>query len=140
MLRVVLDANVFVSALLSPSSKPAEIIEMIQRGEILLVVSPQIIAEIESVLFYPRIRKRIPFRPVEIRDFVRHLESISFVTSGELEVDFIVADPDDNIYLACAYEGTADFIVSGDRHLLDVKSFQGIPIVNPALFLKWTGN
>jgi predicted nucleic acid-binding protein len=45
-------------------------------------------------------------------------------------------DPSDNIYLACAVEGNAGFIISGGHHLTDLKTFRGIPIVNPAAFLK----
>jgi len=58
------------------------------------------------------------------------------MTPGILNVSAIVDDPSDNIYLACAVEGHANFIVSGDHHLTDLKTYLGIPIVNPANFLK----
>jgi hypothetical protein len=51
-------------------------------------------------------------------------------------VKAILEDPSDDIYLECALEGRADFIVSGDRHLLDLGTFRGISIVNPTAFLK----
>ncbi len=57
------------------------------------------------------------------------------MTPGLLSVSAILDDPSDNIYLACAVEGAADFIVSGDHHLTDLKIFRRIPIVNPAIFL-----
>lgn len=56
------------------------------------------------------------------------------ITPGELEVNEIENDPDDNIYLACAAEGAADYIVSGDSHLQDLITYQGIPIVTPRRF------
>ena len=60
------------------------------------------------------------------------------MTPGQLDIDAIPDDPSDNMILACAVEGWADFIISGDHHLTDLKIFQGITIVNPATFLKIT--
>lgn len=50
-------------------------------------------------------------------------------------MDVIKEDPSDNKYLACAHEGEADYIVSGDHHLLDIKAFKGIEIIRPKVFL-----
>lgn len=58
------------------------------------------------------------------------------MTPGNVNLQAVPADPDDNLILACAVEGEAEFIVSGDRHLRDLRSFQGIRIVNPTTFLK----
>lgn len=54
---------------------------------------------------------------------------------GNAQIDVIQADPTDYKYLACALEGEADYIVSGDRHLLDVGQYQGIKIMNAKAFL-----
>lgn len=59
----------------------------------------------------------------------------AWIVEGEEIVDVIKDDPADNKYLACAYEGEADYIVSGDHHLLDLGSYQGIDIIKAREFL-----
>ncbi len=56
--------------------------------------------------------------------------------SPTVKLDVIKADPKDNIILECAVAGNADYIVSGDKHLLDLKEFSGIKILKPAEFLR----
>ena len=136
MIRVVLDANQFVSALLKPDSNPAGIISLIRNDTIKLLLSDDIIAEIAAVLLYPKIMKRHGKSAEYIMSFVKKMLSVAIITEGRLEVDVIKDDPSDNKYLACAVEGRADFIVSGDRHLRDLKSFKGIRIVDPATFIE----
>jgi predicted nucleic acid-binding protein len=60
---------------------------------------------------------------------------VAVLTPGELAVEAVADDPADDLVLACAVEGNADFIISGDHHLLDLENYQGIKIVNPARFL-----
>lgn len=136
MIRVVLDANQYVSALLEPHSNPAKIVRLVYEGDLTLLLSPAILDELQHVLTYPGIKKLHRRTPEEIERFFRKLEKIAVTTPGILSVSAIVDDPSDNIYLACAVEGGAGFIVSGDHHLTDLKTFHGIPIVNPVTFLK----
>jgi predicted nucleic acid-binding protein len=69
--------------------------------------------------------------------FPQELSVKAEITPGELVVDVIKNDPSDNIYLVCAVEGkAANFIVSGDAHLKNLHSFQSIPILDPATFLR----
>jgi putative PIN family toxin of toxin-antitoxin system len=136
MIRVVLDANVYVSAVLKPSSNPGQIIDLVRRNAIHLLVSPDIPSEVKAVLLYPRLLKLHHRSPKWIRAYVRELSDLAEMIPGDVEVNAIKDDPSDNIYLACAVEGKADLIVSGDRHLKDLKSFRQIPIVDPAKFLQ----
>jgi uncharacterized protein len=138
MIRIVLDANQYVRALLKPHSNPSKIVRFVYVGDLTLLLSPAILDELQRVLAYPKIRKLHRHTPEEIERFLRKLDKIAVMTPGMLSVSAIVDDPSDNIYLACAVEGSADFIVSGDHHLTDLKTFRGIPIVNPATFLKLT--
>jgi putative PIN family toxin of toxin-antitoxin system len=95
--------------------------------------------EIERVLCYPKVLKFIEKRGVsfkEIDSLIKKIKKVSSMVAGELVVEVIETDPDDNIILACAVEGKTDFIVSGDKHLKDLKEFQGIRIVEPAMFLR----
>lgn len=134
--RVVLDANVFISAVLYPSSNPGHILELVRQNAVQLLVSPDILAEVKAVLSYPHLRKLHHRGPKWIRAFVQELSALAQTTPGELLVDAIKDDPSDNIYLACAVEGDADFVVSGDKHLKNLKTYQGIRILDPATFIQ----
>lgn len=135
MIRIVLDANQFVSALLKPGSNPAQIISLIREGKAKLLMSEEIISEISNVLLYPKILKRHGKSPEYIAGFIKKLRAISVMTHAALKIDVIKDDPSDNKYLECAVEGRADYIISGDKHLKDLNIFRGIRIVTPADFL-----
>lgn len=135
MVRVVLDANQFVSALLKPGSNPDAIMRLVREEKVMLLLSEAICDEILRVLTYPKIRNRLNRSDDYLADFVKKLRAVAVITSGTLPLDPIKADADGTKYLVCAIEGKADFIVSGDHHLKDLKSFQGIRIVDTATFL-----
>jgi len=139
MIRIVIDTNILVSAILTPKGNPAKILKLILQGKLNLIISPAILEETRQVFHYPRLVKlmqknKITFR--EIYDFLDKMTKVAVITPDKLEIDAIPADPADNKILACGLEGEADFIISGDHHLTDLKIFQGIKIVDPATFLK----
>lgn len=135
MIRIVLDANQFVSALLKPGSNSDQIISMLREDKVKLLMSEEIISEINNVLLYPKILKRHGKTPEYIAGFIRKLRAVSVMTNVGLTIDAVKDDPSDNKYLECAIEGGADFIISGDSHLKVLKVFRGIRIVSPADFL-----
>jgi len=137
MIKVVLDANQIVSTVLKAQSKPAEILQLIRTGTIQLLVAEDILAELKRVLNYPKIVKRHKLTPDELSELLAELRQIAYLTPGKLTIDVIKDDPTDNKYLVCAVEGKAEFIISGDHHLKDLNTFQGIQIVDPATFLKY---
>jgi putative PIN family toxin of toxin-antitoxin system len=137
MLRVVLDTNQFVSSVLVRQGLPAQVLDAWRRREFLLITSPLIIAEIRSTLGYPRIRRKYPLTDEDVERLVTLLKRDALVVPGETDATGAVpADPTDEMVLACAVEGQADWIVSGDRHLLDLGEYQGIPIVTAREFLE----
>ncbi|MGD0662766.1 MAG: putative toxin-antitoxin system toxin component, PIN family [Syntrophorhabdales bacterium] len=139
MTRVILDTNLVVSAILSPEGKPARILKMAFDGRLDLAISSALLNEITLVLNYQKIRKLLAKHGIhleEIKDVLQRIVKTAFMTPGKLDVGRIDRDPSDNMILACAVEGRADFIVSGDRHLTDLVSFEGVSIVNPDTFLK----
>lgn len=139
MIRAVFDTNVFISALFNPKRPPAQLLELALLGNIKLIISPQLIEEIDRVLAYPRVIKLLKKRkvaPGEIEKSIAKALKVAVLTPGNLTVKAIADDPADDPVLACALEGQADFIISGDHHLLDLKTYQGIDIVSPAEFLK----
>ena len=136
MIKVVLDTNIFVSAVIKPDSNPGRILELVRNGDIELCVSPEILEELKPTLAYPKLKKFHQHDSKWIAAFIRELSEMARTTPGKIIVEVIKEDPSDNIYLACAIEGQADFIVSGDHHLTGLVEFRGIRIVNPASFLE----
>lgn len=130
MLRVVLDTNVFVSGLLSKTGLPAKILDAWRAGQYLLIASPPIVAEIKRVLQAPRIREKYFITDGDIEQLIILLEKEALIVPGYTDVkDAIPDDPSDEMFLACAVDAAADFIVSGDRHLLEISEYKGISII-----------
>ncbi|MCJ7578071.1 MAG: putative toxin-antitoxin system toxin component, PIN family [candidate division Zixibacteria bacterium] len=136
MLKAVLDTNLFISALLTAKGNPAKILNRWKAGSFDLVISLPILKEIKRVILYPKIRKRLNWTDVEINEFLLGLAQFGFMVSGESKIDVIKDDPTDNKYLACALEGNADYIVTGDQHLLKVGEYRGTKIISPKEFLE----
>ncbi len=136
MLKIVLDTNVLVSALINPHGKPAQILNYVFENKIRLFTSPSIIEELERVLSYPRLMKRHGLEKEELKEFTFDLLSIMSLVEEEETIEVIMEDPSDNKYLSCAFNTKADFIVSGDVHLLNLKEYGGIPIITPAQLLE----
>jgi len=135
-MKVVLDANLFVSAVLTSGGKPAQVLDAWRADRFELVIREDILEEIREVLSRPQIRKRHQWTEEELDRFLDDLRELASTTSGELHIEAIADDPDDNMYLACAIEGDADYIISGDQHLLKLGTFEGIKIITPAQFLE----
>ena len=133
-MRVVLDANVYISALLVGRGCE-EILTLGRTGVIQVLSSPEIIDEVASVL-----RRKFHWSPADIRPFLDEASDLCRMIPFDLaEVEF-PADPADAKILACAVAGKADVIVTGDKkHLLPLKRYRGIPIVSPAEFLEQIG-
>ena len=136
MLKVVVDANIFVSATIKDQSNPAWVLNLVKEKRIGLVLSPDILAEIEAVLSYPRLKKIHQLGTEAIKAHLEKIRSISRVVDPVRRLEVIKEDPSDDIYLECAVEGQADFIISGDRHLKDLEAYEEIRIMDPATFLK----
>jgi hypothetical protein len=133
--RAVLDANVFVSGILSPKGTPARLLRALRDGDFDLVTSQVINEEILSVLERPRIRDRYRLRG-EVFDVAAILFGAAAVLADPKPVRGS-PDPDDDKYLAAAVDGRADYLVTGDKAgLLGIAEFEGIPIVSPREFLR----
>ena len=136
--RIVIDTNVLVSAVLNPHGKPAAILDAVIDGDLSLIFSPAMLEEAKRVFAYPKIQKilkknRISFK--EVNNFIDRLNKTAIIVPGQTIPDVIKDDPADNIVLACALEGKAHYIVSGDQHLIRLETYQTIEIVKPAFFL-----
>jgi uncharacterized protein len=134
-MRVVLDANVFVSALLSPTGAPAQILSCWEEQRFELIVSPTILEELERVLRYTKLQARYHLPEESIQLLLRLLHAQATMVSPTTSLHVVIQDPADNRYLECAIAGNAHFIVSGDRHLVQLGECQGIQILAPAGFM-----
>jgi len=128
--RIVLDTNILISGILF-GGKPRQILESVIQGKINAYLSYDIFTEFRDVLARPKFGLSrevclVIYREVE--------DTFSFV-SPEIKVDLIKEDPDDNVILECALSAGANYIISGDPHLLNLKSFEGIPILSPSKYL-----
>jgi len=135
-MRVVLDANVIVSALINPQGAPAQVFDAWRSERFQLLMSPAILEEMGRVLRYPKIATYHGWSEERLRTWLEDLARLALMTPGRLTLAVIQDDPPDNRYLECAVEGEAAYLVSGDRALLSLGTYQGIQIVSPRGFLE----
>lgn len=133
MVKAVIDTSVFVAALLRPTStsSPRQILNQWGQGRFTLVMAPQLLRELVVKL----VRKGVSQADIDALLF--DIRSIALHIPGAYESSRLdQIDPDDNKFLAAAYEAKADYLVSVDNHLLSLKYYHGTQILTPALFLR----
>jgi uncharacterized protein len=135
-LRAVVDTNLFISGLFGKDTLSATLQDLWVNREFELATSIEILREVSRVLQYPRIRERFHPKDESIRRFFRLIFRKAIITKDLYKIDRITDDPSDHIFLACALEAKADFIVSRDPHLRNLKQFHGIKIVNVKEFVE----
>src|SRR3989344_8450753 len=133
-MKITLDTNVILSSTFwfGDSSK---IMEMVEKGETELILSEDIIEEYKDVLNYEEIQDKIKNKNLEMQRTVEEIITLSKIVEPKNKFDVIKEDSDDNKIIECAVEGKVDYIISQDKHLLDIKEFQGIKIITPKDFL-----
>lgn len=137
MIRAVLDTNVIISGILKEDSVPGQLLKaFLEENKFLLVTSMEILREIALVLRYPKIQKIHGWSEERIETFHLRFLEVSLLTKGEIKVEVIKDDPEDNKFLSCALEGEADYIVTGDIHLKQLKEYKGVKILTPRSFLE----
>lgn len=132
MIRAVLDTNTIISGI-GWSGPPRAILDAAIGGRFVLLISPDLLDEVQRVLTYPRLR-RLP--QSRVQEVLALLPLVAEIIEPEERLATIRQDPADNRVLECATAGEATHIVSGDDHLLGLKSFRGIPVMTPAAFLR----
>jgi len=123
---VVLDTNVLVSGLIM-LGKPRELLSMISRREAALVLSKEILNEFMTVTRRKKLAEYATKEQVE--RFVEGLEKIAEFVEPESHLK-VADDSEDDIVINTAIDGEADFIVSGDHHLLSLREFRGITMLS----------
>jgi putative PIN family toxin of toxin-antitoxin system len=112
------------------------VIAKVDKKEIELVASKEILDEFSKVLGYEEIQNKIRDKNLEMKYAVAKIESLATIVEPKERFTVIKEDPDDNKFLDCAVAGKADFIISQNKHLLKLKEFRGVRIVTPEEFLK----
>ena len=126
-IRAVLDTNVLFSGLISEHSPPCQLVDVWLDGGYRLVTSLYQVEELNHVLAYPR---------AEVDLILAALLSEAEVMAGEFQLPGVTRDPKDDPLVAAAVEGGAGYLVSGDRDLLDLGSYEGVQMVTPREFVE----
>jgi uncharacterized protein len=129
MTRVVADTNIYVSAVMF-GGLPGSLLDLGLLQAFTLVISPPLLDELED-----KLRVKFGVTPKDAAAIRAKLEGIADVVVPDLVIDAVKDDPDDNRVLECAVAGRADYIVSGDRHLLNLQAYGDIPILTARQFL-----
>lgn len=134
-MRVILDTSVIVRGLISPQGPSARIITHWISGAFTLLYTPPMLAELEDVLHRTWLVDKLAHVPNRVPEFLEAVTILGELVDGYANVAGAVRDPFDEMFLVCALVGKADYLVSGDKDLLDLGQYQGISIVSPSLFL-----
>ena len=136
MLKVVIDTSVFVAGTLSQNSESSsfQLLERWKQGSFILVTSPQLLRELVIVL------RRRGIAVTVVEELIEIISLIALKIPGVYEATMLDdIDPDDNMFIAAAYEAKSDFIISLDSDLLNLKYSHGTQIITPAAFLEYLG-
>lgn len=126
---VVPDTNILISWLLNSSSYPRQLVYLWEEKRVQFALSEPILHEFQHVIAYPRIACVHHKTAAQIHQLIADLRNGSQIVPGTYRVQVVQDDPDDDKFLACALEAQADAVVSGDPHLLNLKWYQGIPML-----------
>ena len=133
--KIVIDTNVLISSL-GWEGNPKEIFRRTLAGEFELIISEKQLEELKQVMDYPK----FSFIEDQKSRFLTMLLEIAKVVKTSDKIKIIKEDPDDNIIIESAFENNAQFIISGDAHLLKLKKYSNVKIVTPAKFLELIKN
>jgi len=130
-MNIVLDTNVLVSGVFWKGNESTVLSSCLSK-DISNFISPSIIDEFDRVLHYDKFQ----FNPVEIQHALETILSCSTVILPQVKIDIVKDDPADNKILECAVASNAACVVSGDHHLLQLKSYKHINIVSANQFIE----
>ncbi|MFA6549100.1 MAG: putative toxin-antitoxin system toxin component, PIN family [Candidatus Margulisiibacteriota bacterium] len=127
MYRLVLDTNILISSLWG--GKPRELIDLWLNGTVRVLSTPAIIEEYLAVL------SRFELSLADMQKWARLFTERTERIEEKTIVDIIKSDPADNKFLSCAVSGDANYVVSGDKHLLKLKKYNNIVMIKTSDFL-----
>ncbi|MFZ0589230.1 MAG: putative toxin-antitoxin system toxin component, PIN family [Bryobacteraceae bacterium] len=129
MVRVTVDSNIWISSF-NFRGKPRKLIDLAEEGAFQIQISEPIVVEVLRVL-----KGKFEWHDDILHGAEADMNDASHKVVPQVAVDAVRDDPDDNRILECALESKSDYIVTGDKDLLRLKSFKGIPIIRASEFL-----
>jgi len=139
MNRIVCDTNVIISGFFW-QGPPRRILNRIEAGEDMLFISREILIEAERVLQYNKLKQTLNAAHLVPADSIRWLVAhATLVMPKPLEQVVVVDDPADDMIVACALAAGADSIISGDKHLLNIRAIDAIQIISAAEYIDMIG-
>jgi len=133
-IKVVIDTNVLISAGVSKDGNPAQIFELLLIEAIENYTSEEIILEVIDVFNRPKFTNIIT--GTDKKFIINKYKFLSKNIIPKQKFNIVKDDPKDNKFIDCAVEANAEFLISGDPHLLEIKKFQEIKVVSPKEFLE----
>jgi len=130
--RAVIDTNVLISAIFWTGS-PKRLLNRVRRGEVTFVTSRVLLDELKEILVRPD--KPFKLSEEEADRVVKAMQNVAEVVETQSQVR-VCRDEKDNKVLECAVDGRAEWIITGDAHLLELQSFKNVRIVTVAEFLR----
>lgn len=128
-MRIVIDTNIWISGLLW-KGEAWRLLNLAEQGKVELCIAYTMLLELEEVLSYERLQPRLTIlrqSPAQLAAYALNLCSVFDVSRSGPPI--VVVDPDDDIFVLCAIEAQASYVVTQDRHLLALNHYQGIPIM-----------
>lgn len=130
-MRIVLDTNVLVSGIFWTGNE-AKVIERCKKRKYTNIASPYTLGEFERVIS----KERFALTREEIENLIELVLSFSIILIPSQKVSIIKKDPNDNMFIDCALAGSAEYIISGDTHLLNLGKYKDIKILTAKKFLE----
>lgn len=129
---VVLDTNVYISAVVF-GGIPRQIITLAKKEEIYVYSSPDILLEVSNKLY-----EKFGWNQQQVESILQAISKTVTVIKPKSNLTVVKSDPTDNKIIECAFDAGAKYIITGDKHLLNLFKFDAISIVSPSEFLKRT--
>ena len=129
-MKIACDTNVLISGILF-RGHPRQILFLAAQGRLTNCTSPALLREVEAVLSRPK----FGLQPGQVAGILNLFRDTFELVNPSESVNVIIDDPADNRVLEAAAAATADLIISGDHHLLQLKEWQGIRVLSPADFV-----
>ena len=130
VLRVVIDTNIYISAIFW-NGKPREVIDLGRDGKIIIFTS----LDIENEIAW-KLKTKFKLAEEDVNQILLDFSTFSLPVKINKQLIVVQDDPDDNKFIECALECKANYIISGDTHLLNLKEYEGIKIIKSSQFLK----
>ena len=129
MIRIVIDTNVYISALMF-GGLPGSLLDLVFLRSFVTLISPDLLRELDE-----KLRLKFEVSPEDASTILERITGAADVVQPEETLHVVKEDPDDNRVLECAVTGQADYIVTGDRHLLQLSEYRGITVLRVRQFL-----